>query len=329
MAGPVRRVAVIIPYYQREQGLLSRTVRSVVQQANVSGIEIDLLIVDDESPWPPESELSDFRDTRSVRIRIIRQKNGGSAVARNTALDNLDASTDCVAYLDSDDYWSPDHLSRGIAALSAGADFYFADIHYLDEAVTRFERGGFPSKSELSPLLPDHDIWRFTGDTICTVLQGYVGTSTVVYRHPQFAQFRFPQRQRTFVDQPVWARIGSVARAIAISTRCECYMGRGVNIYADQKFGTEKALRRFLDEINYRKILPGEVPMSEAARAMHETRLEQARTGLALEILHQMARCNLRLPVLALRRYPEMLPYVLVALRNILRTRTRKVDHAR
>src|SRR5690349_4355005 len=100
-------VAVIIPYYQRERGILTRAIRAVLQQKNARP---QIIIVDDESPVPAGDELREFGAPRPD-ITIIKQKNSGPSAARNTGLDAVKADIEWIALLDSDDIWVADHLS--------------------------------------------------------------------------------------------------------------------------------------------------------------------------------------------------------------------------
>ena len=50
------------------------------------------------------------RDRAEPRVRLIRQDNAGPSAARNTGIAASDG--ELVAFLDSDDTWEPDYLSR-------------------------------------------------------------------------------------------------------------------------------------------------------------------------------------------------------------------------
>lgn len=47
------RTAVIIPFYQREAGILSRALDSVDGQILPEGHSLTVFVIDDESPCPP------------------------------------------------------------------------------------------------------------------------------------------------------------------------------------------------------------------------------------------------------------------------------------
>lgn len=129
--------AVIIPFFQREPGILARAIASIDAQRLATGHAIDVIVVDDASPRPAAEELSGFSTRDSVSVRIIRQANGGAAAARNTGLDAVSPGTRWVAFLDSDDIWGPDHLARAHRALASGAAMYFAD-NWVEPGISWF-----------------------------------------------------------------------------------------------------------------------------------------------------------------------------------------------
>ena len=130
------KIAVIIPYFQRAPGLLRRAVQSVLDQDGLAGACVEILIADDASPNPPEPEIAGL-SRAGFEIRILKRPNGGPARARNTALDAA-GQPDFIAFLDSDDWWDPGHLSAARAALAGEAAFYFAE-NYYEPGLTWFE----------------------------------------------------------------------------------------------------------------------------------------------------------------------------------------------
>ena len=125
------KCSVIIPYYQREPGVLRRALNSVFTQSHQ---DFDVIVVDDSSPLPVEAEIGVLPPDQRARIAVIRQTNAGPGGARNTGLDHVPADSGCVAFLDSDDEWTPDHLKAATEALSRfDADCYFASIHGGEE----------------------------------------------------------------------------------------------------------------------------------------------------------------------------------------------------
>jgi glycosyltransferase involved in cell wall biosynthesis len=90
--------SVVIPTYGRAE-LLREAVGSVLAQ---TVDDLECLVVDDASPEPVATPPD-------PRVRVIRrERNGGSAAARNTGL--ATARGRYVAFLDDDDLWTPDRL---------------------------------------------------------------------------------------------------------------------------------------------------------------------------------------------------------------------------
>ncbi len=121
------RVSVIIPFFQRDAGILRRAFVSVARQRLSPGISVDVIVVDDGSPVSAQSEAEGVVFPSPFQLVIIRQPNKGVAAARNAGLKHADDSTTYIAFLDSDDTWHDDHLSQGINSLENGCDFYFCD----------------------------------------------------------------------------------------------------------------------------------------------------------------------------------------------------------
>jgi succinoglycan biosynthesis protein ExoW len=97
------KIAVVIPFFQRETGILHRSLASIAEQ-HYPPESIYVLIVDDGSPVSAESELRQFPAPGGLRTKVIRQANAGPNETRNAALENLDADTELVAFLDSNRY---------------------------------------------------------------------------------------------------------------------------------------------------------------------------------------------------------------------------------
>lgn len=113
-------IVAIIPAYNRA-GTIVRAVQSVLDQTRPAD---EVLVVDDGSTDDTLERLAPFAD----RIRVETIENAGAAVARNIGVSRTGARW--IAFLDSDDYWLPDHLDRIAAAITAtkgGAGVYFDD----------------------------------------------------------------------------------------------------------------------------------------------------------------------------------------------------------
>ncbi|HVK02222.1 MAG TPA: glycosyltransferase [Armatimonadaceae bacterium] len=105
-------IGIVIPCYNGA-ALLPETLASVTAQTHA---DWRCVLVDDGSTDGTAAVLGGWAD-RDVRYRVVTQRNGGVARARNRgALELGDA--DALIFLDQDDVWMPDAL----AALTAGLD---------------------------------------------------------------------------------------------------------------------------------------------------------------------------------------------------------------
>lgn len=135
------RFAVVIPFFQREAGILSKCLQSIAQQTVLGAIK-EIIIVDDGSPVSAEAEVSCLRAAfpATVDVKVICQANAGVSAARNKALDSVSQQSTHIAYLDSDDTWLPEHLEYALKAIALGARFFFSNHLQLNSAVPAFAR---------------------------------------------------------------------------------------------------------------------------------------------------------------------------------------------
>lgn len=114
------RVSVVVPAYNCA-ALIGETLDSVSAQTFEN---YEIILVNDGSPDTEklETALENYYD----RIIYIRQKNGGTASARNTGIDT--ARGEFIAFLDGDDIWLPEYLDAQLSALEEkNCDMIYAD----------------------------------------------------------------------------------------------------------------------------------------------------------------------------------------------------------
>lgn len=110
-------ITVIIPVYKVE-AYLTACVESVLGQTYEN---FELILVDDGSP-DNCPQMCDAFAARDSRIRVIHKENGGLSSARNAGIEI--ARGEYLAFLDSDDLWSPLFLERLYRVIQeTGADF--------------------------------------------------------------------------------------------------------------------------------------------------------------------------------------------------------------
>lgn len=283
-------IAVVIPYFQREPGVLRRALASVAAQQR-DGRAVHVLIVDDASPAPAAPEIDAVALPAGMRIDLIRQPNGGPGAARNSGLAALPPGVTYVAFLDSDDEWSPDHLVRAAAALDAGFDFYFADHFQLGQSVSAFERAGRIRPGDHEGIAGEEGLHAFRGDFFNQILTGnVVGTSTVVYRRAGFESVRFRTEFRSMgEDYLFWLELATLRARTAFSARVEATYGRGVNVFAGSGWGTPGYLRRVHDSMRFHQTVRRLFSLSAEQDAHARGALRALREEFVIGLLHHVA----------------------------------------
>lgn len=94
------KIAVVIPYFQRDAGILRKALHSIMNQDLQAEVSVDVIVVDDASPMAPGGDLEGLVWPQGRAVRVIKQPNGGPANARNRGLAEVTPDTDMVAFLD-------------------------------------------------------------------------------------------------------------------------------------------------------------------------------------------------------------------------------------
>ena len=126
--GPVR-LSVILPVYNRAHSI-AEALQSVLDQTHPAD---EIIVVDDGSSDDLETALAPYR----ADIRLIRQPNAGVAAARNTGA--AAARGGWLAFQDSDDLWSRDHLAtvmRDLTGAPADTVAHLGDVTYTGAGYT-------------------------------------------------------------------------------------------------------------------------------------------------------------------------------------------------
>lgn len=117
------KLSVVITTYNRPD-YLEVSLQSVLKQSEPVD---EIIIVDDNSSADYQSVLNAFS---SAKIRYIKLKeSSGANAARNKGVKL--ASGEVVAFLDDDDVWTDNYLSRHVLAYSDGADAVVSGFKHL------------------------------------------------------------------------------------------------------------------------------------------------------------------------------------------------------
>jgi glycosyltransferase involved in cell wall biosynthesis len=121
------QISAVIPTYNREKTIGRAIDSALAQQFPPS----EIIIVDDGS----EDGTRELVERYGRKCRYFYQENAGVSSARNRGV--CEAKCKWIAFLDSDDYWAPQHLMRMAEAIDATKDeaaLYFCDARLPPEA---------------------------------------------------------------------------------------------------------------------------------------------------------------------------------------------------
>lgn len=119
-------VSVVIPVYNIRR-YIGEAIQSVLDQ---DFPYFEILAVDDGSTDDSVAVIQSFQDSR---IRICRQENRGLPGARNTGI--RAARGELIAFLDGDDHWLPNKLSKHVAHMASepSIGISFSRSEYMDQ----------------------------------------------------------------------------------------------------------------------------------------------------------------------------------------------------
>jgi glycosyltransferase involved in cell wall biosynthesis len=181
-------VSVIVPTSDRADRL-GRTLRSVLLQREV---DLELVVVDDGSTDGTGQLLSRIDDSR---VRVMRNAAPlGESGARNRGI--AESRGRWIAFLDDDDLWAPDKLSRQLDALATtGRVWAYAGDVLVDEDLHVLQGEPPPSPDVVAASLPRYNSVP-------------AGASNVVVESRILSQVGpFDQGLRRTADWDMWLRL--------------------------------------------------------------------------------------------------------------------------
>ena len=199
---PIPLVSVVIPTFDRAENL--KRARASVLGQTITDIEV--IVVDDGSTDQTRGVLSQNHDSRLL-VEYLHKNSGGPSIPRNVGV--WKARGEWLAFIDSDDWWEPEHLASGLAAIeksgqraTCGNAFMFpagvSESHpsEIDKTVLETMHNFMPAQLELESLLKNN----------------LVITSSVVIRREDVIRiegFPSPVHGPVFEDFAVWLRVAT------------------------------------------------------------------------------------------------------------------------
>ena len=198
-------VAVVIPTYNSGH-LLKKALSSLVDQTFQNW---EAIVIDNESVDQTQAIISSFNDTR-IRSYFI-QNEGIIAASRNLGISK--SKSTYVAFLDSDDVWSPQKLQKSIDVISEGFDLLcHAEEWFYVNGNKKIINYGPESRADYKSLL-------YFGNRL--------STSAVLVRRSRLIEvggFSNDPAYITAEDYDLWLRIASAtSKFVFISDVLGCY----------------------------------------------------------------------------------------------------------
>lgn len=120
-------VSIIMPSWNTAR-FICESIQSVINQTYE---QWELFIVDDYSTDNTDEIIKTFLDNKRIKY-IKNEKNSGAALSRNKAL--REARGEWIAFLDSDDLWSPDKLEHQLVFMKQnGYVLSYTEFERIDE----------------------------------------------------------------------------------------------------------------------------------------------------------------------------------------------------
>lgn len=155
------KFSIIIPVYNSAR-FLHQCIGSIVGQAFR---DYELILVDDGSTDDSCAICREYAEQYG-HVRLIRQENGGPSAARNRGI--AEATGEYLAFVDSDDWVTPDYFAVLERAVASAPDLvFFGRQHGEEKIVTAFPAGCCASREQIIDFLTTN---YFRGDVAsCTV----------------------------------------------------------------------------------------------------------------------------------------------------------------
>jgi len=190
-------ITVVMPCFNAER-LLARAIASVFNQ---SFSDLELIVVNDGSTDASAEILNSITDQRLV---LIHQENSGVCRARNNALSI--AKGQFIAFLDADDYWDTECLSKLYQAFATDSE---AVLSYCG-----WQNVGLPGGTGEPFVPPNYETPTKQADLFENCLWPIHATLTRRFAIEEAGGF--DERILTSEDFLLWLKIGSEHRVVLV-----------------------------------------------------------------------------------------------------------------
>ncbi len=197
-------VSVVMPIYGVER-FVAEAVDSVLAQTFT---DFEFIIVDDVSP-DRSREICESYDDLRIRI-VVHEQNRGLAGARNTGIRH--ARGKYVAFLDSDDRWTPEKLTKHVAHLdsSPAVGVSFSRSVFMSEDGTVLNTYQMPKLTDITAehLLCRNPVGNGSAPVIRRETLADIAFESKLYG--EYEEYYFDDTFRQSEDIECWIRVAAL-----------------------------------------------------------------------------------------------------------------------
>ncbi|MGW5422378.1 glycosyltransferase family 2 protein [Streptomyces sp. NPDC003943] len=293
------KLSVIVPFHNVGP-YAPDTLRSLADNADPDGADIEFLLVDDHSTDDTPDFLDRWKDRIPQATVIRHETNLGVAQARNTGIDA--ATGDYLTFLDGDDWYAPGHLRAMVDGIHRlGVDFARTD-HVLSTDRNRQIRYA-PAKERDTVMDPRDGI--APASMVTMVDYPFVPFGIYSARLFENGASRFETKLRTAEDRLWIWRLHLTARTYAALSLHGVFYRRGVTtsltqITDNRQLDFIPSYDLLLDEVSRDRdadrFLPKAVRTYCAMIAFHMAKADQYEPAVAKRLRRDVADALRRMP---------------------------------
>ncbi|WP_312555925.1 glycosyltransferase family 2 protein [Empedobacter brevis] len=187
-------ISVIIPCYNSSLTIVE-SLNSIFYQKHIVN---EIIIIDDGSTDNTISIIEQYiKESTFENFKLIKQKNSGPSVARNNGIKN--STSDWIAFLDSDDIWTPSRLEKQLKFLTSNPEVVLI--------------GGGHEKFFFNKNIISQEI---SLQKLC--FKNFFETPTVLVRKDICSTYYFDENMRYSEDYDLWLKIASKHKTLYINS---------------------------------------------------------------------------------------------------------------
>lgn len=210
------KFSVVIPLYNKAP-YIANTLASVLAQ---SVRDFEIVVVDDGSTDGSGQTVAALSLAQTDgRLRLVRQRNAGVSVARNTGIDQ--ARGDWVVFLDADDWQHPSFLA---ALLQAAQRFPAAGVLATDVLLIPHSEGAWPPRWEVGSSMA-HEIELIRDLPTRWMQAPSLSSSSVAVKRSLLQRMQpcFPPGETVGEDLDLWFRLAEKTPVALVRTPLAAY----------------------------------------------------------------------------------------------------------